>query len=213
MEIFHDTRLNCLNYCLYIKKKKRKNRTEQDNTSSTISEPRDRKINRKNPTEENSRIHEFKLHFHTWNVPPSGTPNPQTAPWKKILHYDKKIVANNKVDAIDRQRDGEGKGIALEYEKSYEMRKKGGGGGGGGGVNKKKKKKKVILPSRWPRGPTCRQRMNNNPWISPLRRRTYRQTIRWLDSNWRESLSVRRHALLPGIISTSVSGTNGPWKG
>lgn len=31
--------------------------------------------------------------------------------------------------------------------------------------------------------------------------------IRWLDSNWRESLSVRRHALLPGIISTSVSGT------
>lgn len=145
MEIFHDTRLNCLNYCsnvAYIKKKKRKNRTEQDNTSSTISEPRDRKINRKNPTEENSRIHEFKLHFHTWNVPPSGTPNPQTAPWKKILHYDKKIVANNKVDAIDRQRDGEGKGIALEYEKSYEMRKK--GGGGGGGVNKKKRKKSYI---------------------------------------------------------------------
>lgn len=64
---------------------------------------------------------------------------------EKILHYDKKIVANNKVDAIDRQRDGEGKGIALEYEKSYEMRKK--GGGGGGGVNKKKEKK-VILPSR-----------------------------------------------------------------
>lgn len=52
-------------------------------------------------------------------------------------------MANNKVDAIDRQRDGEGKGIALEYEKSYEMRKKG-GGGGGGGVNKKKRKKSYI---------------------------------------------------------------------
>lgn len=51
-------------------------------------------------------------------------------------------MANNKVDAIDRQRDGEGKGIALEYEKSYEMRKK--GGGGGGGVNKKKRKKKLY---------------------------------------------------------------------
>lgn len=213
MEIFHDTRLNCLNYCsnvAYIKKKKRKNRTEQDNTSSTISEPRDRKINRKNPTEENSRIHEFKLHFHTWNVPPSGTPNPQTAPWKKILHYDKKIVANNKVDAIDRRGEtGRGKELPWNTKSRTKWGRKGEEEEG----LIKKKEKKVILPSRWPRGPTCRQRMNNNPWISPLRRRTYRQTIRWLDSNWRESLSVRRHALLPGIISTSVSGTNGPWKG
>lgn len=48
------------------------------------------------------------------------------------LHYDKKIVANNRVDARE-TRGGGGKGIALEYEKSYEMRKKGRAGGGRGG--------------------------------------------------------------------------------
>lgn len=135
------------------------------------------------------------------------------------LHYDKKIVANNRVDARETRGGGGEKelpwntksrtkwGRKEEQEEEEEEENE-------GLIKKKKGKKKLYCLRVDHGGPTCRQRMNNNPWISPLRRRTYRQTIRWLDSNWRESLSVRRHALLPGIIPTSVSGTNtGPWKG